>query len=476
MKGSTHFPSRAGSGARVALLTTYFRFFDGVFPDSYRETQAENARSLAAEIESAGFEVINFGLTDSEAKAHEHAQLLSDAAPNVLLLLPLMACPATHALPVALALQIPTVICQWLKQAEFHDDYDEITATEDSTLLGAAMLTSGLLQHGLRFASVVHRRGESGGELYGALRGAIATSPAQPRRIGVVGAPLEGYVDVEVGADDLTEFGMVRVPITSDRIISNLPELQSSSVAEEAEWFEAAGAQFAADAESLARDLALGAALEAIATFDKLDAVVLNCHDALFRRGQHVGIPACLAGSRLASSDRPVTCTGDVSTAVALVIAREFTPDVLYCEPFTIAYESGEILLSSCGIGTLSTAASEPAPSVCKNLGYPGIADAGGRLWFGFREGPATIIAFVPGTLGEPAHLIWTVGRSSGRSLRSMHGPNAIVTLDSTDPVSVMAKWVEHGPAHHVALAGADLSVELRTMDRLGDFRLIEVR
>lgn len=476
MVASTQFPSRVGSGAQVALLTTYFPFFDGVFPDTYRETQAENARTLASEIESAGFEVINLGLTDSETRANEHAQLLSAAAPDVLLVVPLMACPATHALPVALALEIPTVVCQWLKQAEFRDDYDEITATEDSTLLGAAMLTSGLLQHGVRFASVVHRLGDTGGELFGALRGAIATAPAQARRIGVVGAPLEGYVDVEVGADDLVEFGMVRVPITSDRVISNLPEHRSASIAKEAEWFEAAGARFAVDPQSLSRDLALGASLEAIATSDNLDAVVLNCHDSLFRRGPHVGIPACLAGSRLASSDRPVTCTGDVSTAVALVIAREFTPDVLYCEPFTIAYESGEILLSSCGIGTMSTAASEPAPSVCANLGYPGIEDAGGRLWFGFREGPATIIAFVPGMTGESAHLIWTIGWSTGRSLDSMHGPNAIVTLDSPDPVAVMAKWAEHGPAHHVALAGADLSVELRTMDRLGDFRLVEVR
>ena len=111
-----------------------------------------------------------------------------------------------------------------------------------------------------------------------------------------------------------------------------------------------------ADEQAFERDLRLTVALGRLASEHGLDAIALNCHGDVFRRSAVIGTPACLAGSVLASSECPVTCTGDVSTIVASLVAQQFTPRVLYCEPYAFEYSSGSVVLGSCGIGNVDIA------------------------------------------------------------------------------------------------------------------------
>ena len=52
-----------------------------------------------------------------------------------------------------------------------------------------------------------------------------------------------------------------------------------------------------------------------------------------------------------------------------------------------------------------------------------------------------------------------------------MHGPNAVMLPHGDDPLSSWSEWSVAGPAHHVALAAADLSIELEAMNEFSSRR-----
>jgi hypothetical protein len=111
-----------------------------------------------------------------------------------------------------------------------------------------------------------------------------------------------------------------------------------------------------------------------------------------------------------------VTCTGDVSTAVALLVAREFTDKVLYCEPYTFESDSGRLVVGSCGIGNLAMAGGSP-PLVCSNYAYVGREAPGACVRFGLPKSAATMLGLAPRGVDEGgrARLLWATGETSPR-------------------------------------------------------------
>jgi hypothetical protein len=464
----TAFPARPHAGARVALLTPYFTLFDGVFPHEYRERQESNARRLAELIGGEGFEVHHLGLTDSEDLAIEHGRRLAAAEPHVLVVAPVMAAPATLSVPVAEIVDRPTVVCQVARRAVIGADYDEIDATEGSTLLGAIMACAGLRKAGSRFAHVLLSDGPSLERLTRTLSGGIAVAALAGKRIGLIGSTLEGYVDVELSEDELGALGLTGIELAGKDLQALFESADVRAVARARdELITDGGLTLEADEQAFERDLRLTVALGQLATEHGLDAIALNCHGEVFRRSPLIGTPACLAGSVLASSECPVTCTGDVSTIVASLVAQQFTPKVLYCEPYAFEYSSGSVVLGSCGIGNVRVAASSHRPRVCTNYAYPGRLSPGTCLRFGLEPGAGTLLAYAPRAKagGSLETLLWMTGELTGTYHPGMHGPNAVMLPHGDDPLSSWAEWSIAGPAHHVALAAADLTIELETMN-----------
>lgn len=473
LRAASRFPARPSSNGRIALLTPYFPLFDGTFPDDYRTRQEQNAQQLADLLTGWGFEVHHLGLTDSESLAVEHGKRLASVDPHVVLVAPVMAAPATYSVPAVTLIDRPSVVCQVVRRARIGADYDEIDATEDSTLLGCIMACSGLRRANRQFAHVMLTDLASQHHLARVLYGAIASRSLVGKRIGLLGATLEGYVDVELSAAELDQIGLVGVEVPGHALMAGFESVDETDVADARVALAASGLSIALDDGSVQRDLKLAVALERIVASYELDALSFNCHGDLFRRSPIVGIPGCLAGSVIASSECPVTCTGDVSTIVALLVAQQFTPKVQYCEPYTFEYASGRVILGSCGIGNLATASSSTNPSVCVNYAYPGSKSPGCCVRFGLEAGAATLLAYVPREVGgdEIGLLLSMSGSLSDDFHQDMHGPNAVLQLSGDDPTSSLSDWAIEGPAHHLALAGADISVEIATLSAFSRIR-----
>jgi hypothetical protein len=457
-----HAGNRAG---RVALLTPYFPFFDGIFPDTYRRRQEVNARALADLIRGAGFDVDHLGLTDSVEIAVEHGNRLAAAEPDVLVVAPVMAAPATHSLPAVEIVGCPTVLCQVARRETFGPGYHEIEATEDSTLLGCIMASSGLRDARRPFIQALLSDTGSYDGMFRTIRGAIAAKRLPGARVGVLGDSLKGYLDVQLSKGQLADLGFDSVQIAGQELLDTFMSVDHGAVVGVLDALRQQGVRFDLDPEDMSQDLKLAVAFQRLAERYALDALAMNCHGQLGRQSRDIGIPACIGGTVLASANCPVTCTGDVATAVALLVARQFTPDIFYCEPYTFEFSSQQMVLGSCGIGNLRMASSAPV-RVCKNEAYVGCVSAGACVRFAFPPSEATMLAFAArqSKEGKPGSLIWTTGELTGDYFSEMHGPNAVLKLGSADPYSTIESWVSAGPAHHVALAATDLSIELTAM------------
>lgn len=457
--------SDAGRG-RVALLTPYFPFFDGVFSDDYRRAQERNARELAGLIASAGFEVHHLGLTDSSEKSMEHGRELAAGEPDVLVVAPVMAAPATHSVPAVELVDRPTVLVEVARRKRFEEGYTEVQATEDSTLLGCIMASAGLRGGGRPFFQKVLSEEASREDLWRGLDGAVGSERLSGQRVGLLGDKLKGYVDVDMSVSELEGLGLDGIEIPGAELVEAFERVDEVALAGAYEVLARWDPIFETGRPALDTDLRLAVALEVLVARYELSGLALNCHGTLMRKSPSVGIPACLAASVVASNGCPVTCTGDVSTIVALLVSKLFTDRVLYCEPFTFEYVSSRVVLGSCGIGNTAIAGPERV-RVCKNYAYPGCVSSGSCVRFGLPPGDATMLAYAPDRPGDQrgGSLLCTTGKLAGDYFPNMHGPNAVLELDSPDPMNVLERWIAAGPAHHVALADGDLSVELRALE-----------
>lgn len=471
------FPSRSNCDLKVALITPYFPFFDGVFPDEYRARQDANAQRLADSLRAAGCQVGHYGLADGVTVAREQGHNLKSGQPDVAIVAPMMAAPGTYTLAALEELDVPVVLCQAIRRDRFGPDYDEVDATEDSTLLGGIMAAGALEGRGRRFVTCTVGPDGDVERVLRVARGAAAGPALRGRRIGIVGSILEGYLDVELSEEHLQELGFVGVRLPGDALLREFEHATQAATDQVHNELVAYAPEVDLSRDALERDLRLAAALMRLVQDSELDALVVNCHDELFRRGETVGIPACLGATAVATSDRPVTCTGDVSTAIALLVAREFTRDVLYCEPYAFENETAAAVLGSCGIGNLAVASPRWPRRIGENYAYPGCRAHGACVRFGIEPGPATILAYAPGggLNMRPSRLIWMSGELAGTHFSGMHGPNGVFTPSGGHGALLWDRWMREGPAHHLALAASDLTIELSALATLSDLAVTQI-
>jgi L-arabinose isomerase len=327
------------------------------------------------------------------------------------------------------------------------------------------MLANALVRGGRPFATVTASPGDGDGIelLTRTVRAAAAGSALRGASVLRVGAWFPGYLDVESTAAELARLGV------SERAVT-VPELNDAFAAVEAGriapglaaltqrgWTHRPGA---ADERSMRLALALGDLVEATGSV----AVTVNCHSETLRWNPAIGITACLGASLLTAGGVPVSCTGDLPTALALVLARALSGRALYCEFYTPERETGLMLLAAGGEGDPAWA--DPAQPVVvePNDHYPGDQGSGTGLSFRLEQGPATALSLSP--TGDTWRLAWATGEIVEARYDGMGGPNGMFRFDSGSAFEAGARWIASGATHHNALARGRLDVEIPVLAR----------
>lgn len=459
---------------RIAILGPYWTFWEAAAGDVDLRLQHERRlASLADVFAERGFEAVVVTLLDDADRADAVAEQVGRA--DVVLVPVTMAAPPTHVLGAIGAR--PLVV--WSLDLELGHHAEMSAIVQDGATVGAPLLTSSLLRDARPFTFISGPLDDDTlTRCAVALRAEALPDQLPGLRLARLGDPIPGYRSVDAADDDIEAalgLTVIRVPAS---------ELRGRSLTASDESLEAVANQVAADFDrdagldddALDRSLRLVAGLRGLVDDERLAGGAVNCHVAELRHDARIGVTPCFALGDSTGRGVPWTCTGDVLTAVAMLVAHRLGGAAFYHEIEALDPSTGDAVLANSGEHDLGWASSGRRPQLRSNPWFASDARTGAMAWFPLRAGPATLVGFAPAP-GHPSgfRLVAAGGDIVDRTLAASPTVGGVFRFADHDPRSAWERWVNAGVNHHSALAPGNLGSGVATVAaRLGlDGRII---
>jgi L-arabinose isomerase len=386
--------------------------------------------------------------------------------PGAILVLVSMAVPPGYMLAMLDALpKVPLVVWALHETGLVDGAFDHGSITTQGATVGAPMLTNMLSRTERPFQLILGRLDDAATErrVREALRLATVASAVRRARLGRIGTPLEGYLHVDVGDQQLrTGMGIEAVVIDPDEVVEawrdvgpeRVRELESEVVAE---WtFEGDPRQ----GESLERSLRAALAIEDVVDRHELDGGAFNCHVPQFRFGDEIGIAPCWGLGRLTTMGKPFTCVGDILTAVAMLTTKRLGAAALYHEIEAIDYESGEVVIANSGEHDLAWLAPGERPRLGRNGWFCGEDPyCGVCAVLEPAAGPATLVGFTPHPDARGGFRYAVArGTLTERRFPETGTANGAFRFSDGSVEEAWARWAATGVNHHSSATPGDIS------------------
>jgi L-arabinose isomerase len=449
---------------KVGIVSCYFPLFEKQMPPGFRQDREATARAYA-ELLARDFEVVDAGTLASDADGERANALLHEARPDVVVFAPSMAAPPSYVAHALADLDTPLVIWNGPTVDRLPDGLTQAQATVNSSQVAAVMFANALVRESRPFATVTASPSdaEAIALLVRTVRGAAVASVLGGASMLRVGGWLSGYLDVESTAAELAQLGVTEHAVSVEELDDAFEAVDAERVERGLADLDRRGwARREGPADQ--RSMRLALALHDLAGSVNAVAATVNCHSDVLRWNPKIGITACLGASLLTAEGIPVSCTGDLPTALALVLARALSGRALYCEFYTPERETGLMLLAAGGEGDPAWADPEHPVVVEPNDHYPGDHGAGTSISFRLERGPATALSLSPA--GATWRLAWATGEIVEARYDAMGGPNGMFRFDSGSALDAGARWIASGATHHNALARGRLDVEIPVLAR----------
>ena len=454
-----------GGGAAAALMMPYWRFWESAAGGpGFRSERRGMLEEAAGALAGAGVEVVWKGLVDSPEAGGEAAAGIRAAGAAAVLVVQSMAVPPAYAMSALDSLEeLPAVVWAAQRPRALRAGFDESDITMLGAAVGAPMLTNVLSRTGRPFELMAGRPGDPAfmERLAGVVRAAAAARRLAGARIARVGRPIPGYdcVDAEDGALRAAA-GIELAPVDPEKVYGLYQEATDVSALEEeaAALFEDGGA--AADPEGRVRSLRMAAAVERLGREGGFAAGAMNCHVPQIRFGGEPGVAPCYGLGRETTNGVPWTCSGDVLTAVAMLVAKQLGGAALYHEIEAVDFETDEVVIANSGEHDLRWLPPGRRPRLQPNPWYRADPITGLSVWFELPPGPATLVGFTAHH-AEPSgfRLIAAEGEITGRSFPQSPTVGGAFRFSGGGPVEqAWKRWAEAGVNHHSAAAPGHLA------------------
>ncbi len=439
---------------RIGLLAVYFGLFDAAMPPEFRQEREAFAEAMRIRLEQFG-SVVYPGVVDDDEAGQRAGELFARSGVDVIVFAPTMAAPPSYGWEAVRDLpRVPLVAVGAQELINVPDDYDTEEATRRSLTVGLVMFTNVLVRKGRRFTTLVSSLvGEDLDAALGeVLRSADAAATVARSRLLAIGKPIPGYMDIEVTGEQLTSLGVEVVNVDSPEIATAFEAVGDGAVAglmdELRDRFDADRV----DDQVLARSARLALAMKELCRRTKANAGAVNCHGDALRWNPGVGVTACLGVTLCTEVGMPFACTGDIPTAIALIIGKRLAGSALYCELYQVDLTENWILVANGGEGDPTI---RPTPSEVTLLPedhYLGHHGPGTAAAFEITRGPATLISLSPVDDGNGWILVGAEGQILDSKHHAMEGPNGMFRFGSGETATAYARWCEAGATHHAAL------------------------
>lgn len=417
-----------------------------------------------------GVDVVWSGMVDSPEAGTAAAEAIGAAGAQVLVVAQSMAVPPTYAMAALDRLgDLPVVVWAVQRSRRLRVGFDQSDITTMGATVGTPMLTNLLGRSERPFELVVGGIGDGPivEKLAGTVGAAAVARSLASARIARVGRPIDGYACVDVDDEVLKAATGIELVAVDPAEIRTLYQRVSDVTGLEAEL--ASGYEDATeDPEGRTRSLRLAAAMEELDRVCSFDAGAMNCHVAEIRFADEPGIAPCFGLGRETTRGVPWTCSGDVLTAVAMLVAKRLGGAALYHEIEAIDFETGEVAIANSGEHDLGWCGRGARPRLQPNPWYRSDPITGLSAWFELPPGPATLVGFTPHH-DEPSgfRLIAAEGEITGRSFPDSPTVGGAFRFAGGQPVGeAWRRWALAGANHHSAVAPGSLAAGVGVVAR----------
>ena len=381
---------------RLGIQGLYFEYYSGM-PSDFRHGKERWYQEVIGLLRDH-FDVIDGGLVDCIAGARESASRLAAANIDVLLLIPMMAVKAEIGVESSRIAGVSLVIWNAHESNSLPPGYDAAALVSHSGNVGTLALTNALLRAKRRFLLTTGHWQDSGAQsqIMEQLHSAGIATELGRIRMGRIGDPFEGMLDVELNGDVLLHNGLkIATSIPDSAIQEAFAEVSDEALSNEVSCMKRKFSCEKLTQDALRASARLALALENVVVSNQLDGGAVNCHSAGWREDSKLGVLGCYAVSRLTARGFPFACTGDLCTGLAMVIADRVSGTAFYCEIDLLDYENGEALLANSGEMDYRYSAVDmeelvPHSFYCAAAGVSAVTN--GTL----RNGSATLLAMTP--------------------------------------------------------------------------------
>lgn len=435
---------------KIGLVTPSFRLFDEQMPASFRAELLNRAERFRAILER-DFDVMHWGLVSDSRDAREAGEHLRAGEIQVAVVAATMAAPPSYSQEVTRGLDVPTVIWNTATTQRLEAGLDQAAAHEDTALLGALMFANTMVRCGTEPIVVSASPDDSAQvrRVRATVRAAAAAAALRGAKALRIGDPIDGYTNVLASENERAMLGVSEQRVSIDEFREEF--IAAGRGADDEIGSRIAQLGWTGDADRRSQQLA--AAICRLVDKHDADCGTVNCHGPWFRSSSDIGIVGCLGVSLCAASGVPISCTGDLPTALAMKLARDIAGASLYCEIFAFETETGLALLANSGEG--DPASGNGSPHMEPTQYYPGRRGAGTALSFPIATGPATLVSLTP------TDRTWRLACATGEIVESRYpglgAPNGMFRFDAGGTAAV-DRWLAAGPVHHHALAPGRIS------------------
>lgn len=470
-----------GSRPRLLVIHPWWDLWAHTAPAGFREERMALARRIADRLADVAdpVAVVEAGsLDDAATTGAALAQRAAEEGPfDVVLVLQTMAAPVGHTLAVLDRLPgVPVVLWAAHETGLVDGAFDHASITTAGATVGAPMLGNMLVRTARPFDLVLGRVDDP--VVVGRVREALAVAAAASRirraRLGRIGRPIPGYLHVDAPDEDIARAtGITLVAVDPDEVVDAWRAVDRARV--EALDAEVRAAWVFEDDPtadgSLERSLRAALALEDVVAAHELDGGAFNCHVPQFRFGEEIGIAPCWGLGRLTTQGMPFTCTGDILTAVAMLVTKRLGGAALYHEIEAIDYATGEVVIANSGEHDLAWLAPGASPRLRRNGWFCGTDPrCGVCAVLEPAPGPATLVGFTPHPDSRGGfRLVAARGELTSRTFPATGTANGAFRFRDGTVEEAWARWARSGVNHHSSATPGDLSDAVMALaDQLG--------
>lgn len=449
---------------RVAIVGTFVDFYRAIADVSEEKHRLFEDACLQM---SRRVEVISMDWVNTESVASAVNEKLRESSPDVLILIPLVAVFGGLSGEVVRDLRCPVIIWNLQPDLRVSPDYDLTTLIRNSGSLGLSALANTMTRSGQPFrvlASCTENTtvDEGMNRLLAELHTAHVLRKAT---IGVIGSTFIQMTDISLDTRIFEqEFGVNFVTVSKEELTARVRAVSHEDLEEARAELNSRFKTESILPEEIDHSLRLHVALGQIVRQFRLSACAINCHGENCLQNEEIGVTACYAASLLTTGGCPVSCTGDLPTAIALLALKALTGVSQYVEIDFVDFENDSLLLANGGEGDLNLAVS--TPYVVGNQNFNGLHGRGASFDFCPQEGSATLLSYTP-THGNPkGRFILTEGEVTPLSLGRLRLYHQRFRFSHCSARKGFEGWCEAGAVHHAALCLGHWSPELKSVGR----------